>query len=147
MASVSNIRPISAEETRPLRLAVLRKGGTLSDCVFEGDENPDTLHLGAFAEKIIGVLSMYSRPLPAHNATSASQIRGMAVLPEYRGQNVGRDLLREALQIAKSRKIELVWCNARINARGFYERMGFETDDESFEIPGIGLHFKMWVFL
>ena len=31
---------------------------------------------------------------------------------------------------------ELIWCNARVSALAFYERAGFRTWGEEWEIPG-----------
>lgn len=39
---------------------------------------------------------------------------------------------------------EVLWCNARVGALGFYLRLGFATIGEEFEIAGIGPHFVMW---
>jgi predicted GNAT family N-acyltransferase len=36
-----------------------------------------------------------------------------------------------------------VWCNARTPARAFYERAGFRTVSDEFELPEIGPHYVM----
>ena len=38
----------------------------------------------------------------------------------------------------------LVWCNARVAATSFYERAGFVGRDDLFDLPGIGVHRRMW---
>jgi predicted GNAT family N-acyltransferase len=37
----------------------------------------------------------------------------------------------------------LLWCNARISARSFYERAGFVTRGDVWDDPNLGPHVKM----
>jgi len=37
----------------------------------------------------------------------------------------------------------LLWCNARVVALGFYERLGFVTEGPEFDIHPIGPHYVM----
>ena len=49
-------------------------------------------------------------------------------------------------ELLYNKGIELVWLNARINASGFYRKMGYKTTGDHFNIKGIGTHqqfFKM----
>ena len=69
------------------------------------------------------------------------RIRGMAVDEAFRGQRVGIKLVDQVILDLKSKKAESVWCNARVSALGFYEKMGFKKEGELFEITGIGPHF------
>jgi predicted GNAT family N-acyltransferase len=43
----------------------------------------------------------------------------------------------------RMRNVELLWCNARVKARKFYDRMGFSTTGAVFDVAGIGPHFLM----
>ena len=38
---------------------------------------------------------------------------------------------------------DLVWCDARVTAAGFYERMGFATVTAPYDKPPIGPHIGM----
>ncbi len=67
----------------------------------------------------------------------------MATLEEYRGRGVGKNLLNEAFLIIKERQGDALWCNARTNAIGFYEKLGFSVVGDEFEIEGVGPHFVM----
>ena len=49
----------------------------------------------------------------------------MATDPSVRGQGYGAALLREGLRVAAAGGSEVVWCNARVVALGFYEAHGF----------------------
>ena len=68
----------------------------------------------------------------------------MATLPDYRSQGLSQALLRMAFPIIKQNFCTLLWCNARISAKGFYEKVGFEPKGEIFEVEGIGPHILMW---
>ena len=43
----------------------------------------------------------------------------------------------------RARGGDLLWCNARVVALGFYERLGFVAEGPEFEIVPIGPHFVM----
>ncbi len=75
------------------------------------------------------------------------QLRGMAVLEDYQGLGLGRDILSHGERLLKSQGVELVWCNARKIAVNFYKRQGYKIIGEPFNIPEIGMHFIMHKFL
>ena len=75
---------------------------------------------------------------------AAWQLRGMAVEQARRGAGVGRALLDFAcLAIESAQEIQLVWCNARTEAVGFYQKQGWTVISGEFMIPGVGPHFRM----
>ena len=47
------------------------------------------------------------------------------------------------LDAVAARGGDLLWCDARVAAAGFYERMGFTVVSEPFDKPGIGPHVGM----
>jgi GNAT superfamily N-acetyltransferase len=144
---------IPATATRPLRQVVLRPHQAAEELVFPGDDATDTRHFGAFInEKLVGVASVYReappqallaelRPIVAANAW---RLRGMATLPAVQGQGLGRALLEACIAYVASQGGELLWCNARTPAAGFYLKLGFVTHGDEFEIPDIGPHYVMW---
>jgi len=48
------------------------------------------------------------------------------------------------LEELKDRKVDLLWCDARKVALGFYEKMGFKILGDFYEIPIIGPHKLMY---
>jgi predicted GNAT family N-acyltransferase len=138
------IRVITSHETLLLRSQVLRSGRPVEDAVLPGDEDAETLHLGAFDnDAIVGVASLFHEPLPGDTDAGAWRLRGMAVSPATQGRGYGKALLLCCLDhVAKQGGIVL-WCNARTAAKGFYLSCGFQVQGEEFEIPGIGPHFVM----
>jgi predicted GNAT family N-acyltransferase len=135
---------VAAEVTYGLRRAVLRPGG--GEVTWAGDEDPATFHLAARTPdgRVVGVVRFSPAPCPWRDDAAAPwQLRGMATDAAVRGTGAGRALLAEGLARAAARGGDLVWCDARVGAAGFYERQGFTVVTEPFDKPGIGPHVGM----
>lgn len=139
------VKRIQAAETRPLRHAVLRAGKPFETTIWPGDDAPETVHFGLYAGGIPqGVVSLYPHaPEQCVDGGEAWQLRGMAVLPECRGQGYGGQLMNACKAFLQARPNAFVWCNARASAAGFYEKSGFLRQGEAFDLPGIGPHYRM----
>ena len=139
------VRPITAEETVPLRHAILRAGLARETAIFPGDEAPTSRHFGAFAEgRLVGVATIHFVPLlDRPGLPPAYQVRGMATAEGARGQGIGRALLAACVAEATRSGGQFLWCNARTPAAGFYSRHGFETTGGIFDIPTAGPHYRM----
>lgn len=137
------IKNISAQETYEIRLSVLRNNNDLP-YKFEGDEDGSTFHLGAFYEKKLVGIATFMKSNPEAFDVEQYQLRGMATLPEVRGMGAGKKLINKAIEILEERRITVLWCNARKEAVGFYENLGFKIMGEEFEVPKVGAHFKMY---
>lgn len=140
------VEEVAAAVTYPLRGAVLRPGRPVE---FDGDDAPGTVHLAARTPEggIVGVVRFHPAPCPWHPAGAAWQLRGMATDPAIRGTGAGRALVTAGLDRVRRLGGDLVWCNARASAAGFYTRMGFATVTEPFEVPPIGPHVGMLIAL
>lgn len=140
-----DIRKISAQESFIVRHPVLRNGKPIESCYFEGDELDTTQHFGFFEnDKLEGVISLFENNNPLFQDKFQAQIRGMAVLENNQGNGFGRLLVSHSEQILKAQNVNLIWFNARENAVGFYQKMGYEIIGKSFDIPGVGIHYVMW---
>jgi predicted GNAT family N-acyltransferase len=138
------VEEVAAEETYPLRGAVLRPNG--GEITWAGDEDPATFHLAARTDDgtVVGVVRFSPAPCPWRPlATAPWQLRGMATDAAVRGSGAGRLLVAEGLDRVAARGGDLVWCDSRVEAAGFYERMGFTVVTEEFDRPGIGPHVGM----
>ena len=143
-ASPTEIRPITAAETLPLRLSVLRPGRPVESAHFAGDDSSGTRHFGAFREgRLLGIASLYAVEMPEHRGVPSFQLRGMATVPEARGAGLGRALVRACVQFARENGARLLWCNARTSASEFYKKLGFQIVGSEFDIPDVGPHFRM----
>jgi GNAT superfamily N-acetyltransferase len=139
------VRTITAKETWPLRLAVLRPGRPVEAAKFPGDDLPGTRHFGAFiGGKLLGITSLYLAEMPERPGVSAYQLRGMATALDVRGLGLGRALVQACAAFTRANEAQLLWCNARTGAVGFYRKLGFEITGGEFEIPDVGPHFRMF---
>lgn len=120
---------LTAEQTYPLRLAVLRSDTPSTVVAFDQDDWPGTLHLGVrHGDDIVAISTWTQRPF---NNEPAVQLRGMATATHVRGSGVGSLLLESGCQrVAPG--APLVWARARDTALGFYLRHGFSVDGEGF---------------
>lgn len=149
------VRPISAAETRPLRQKILRPHQKAEELVYAGDDDAETLHLGTFlGGALVGVATVAPMPAPDRlgvrdrpgegSGERAWQLRGMAVLPEFRGRGFGAAMVKGCMAHVARRGGGVMWFNARLVAVDFYRKLGFETKGDQFEIPISGQHYVMW---
>ncbi len=139
------VRRISHRDTYAIRQIVLRPNGTEEDCHFEGDNEDQTFHLGAFIEgKLVSIASFFFERHPMFDEPYQFRLRGMATLDEHRKKGLSSALLKRGFPIIKQNLCHLVWCNARKEAVGFYLNNGFEAIGEEFQIDGIGPHLLMF---
>lgn len=138
------VKQISAEDTYSIRHQVLRKGMPFDSVKFNGDESEQTFHLGAFEDgKLVSVSSFYFEGHPGIKGENHFRLRGMATLPEFRGRGLSKALLKTAFPLIRKNFCDKVWCNAREAAQEFYQKVGFQSKGEKFEIPRIGRHQLM----
>lgn len=137
------IKEITPAETHPIRRLVLRDNRPVS-VYFNGDEAALSFHLGILKDdEIVGIASFMAHPNDAFSEKRQYQLRGMAILSELRGKGLGVALLNKGIAILKERQTDLLWCNARVVAVPFYEKLGFSIVGGVFEVPKIGPHYKM----
>jgi GNAT superfamily N-acetyltransferase len=138
---------ISHHDTWPLRTQVLIPDHDIKKAKFIGDDDDDiSFHLGAFNDgKLVSVASFFYDRNSLFPDLHQYQLRGMATQPECQNQGLSRELLKMAFPIIKQNLCSLLWCNAKITAVGFYEKVGFKKyNDEIIEIPEIGQHILMY---
>ena len=138
------VKRILAAETYPVRQQVLRQGKPIASCMFDGDEEKTTIHLGLFFYGTLSGVVSYIRIKTEYSASDNQyQLRGMAILLPFQGKKLGEVLLSEGERILKELNCNFIWCNSREVAVNFYKRNGFVVEGESFVIPSIGVHYKM----
>lgn len=129
-----HIRPMTSLEVRPLRLEVLRAGMVNQTVHFDGDDDPTTIHLGAFDQdqNNVGVSTWMQRPFPLAEEHKALQLRGMATAVNVQGKGIGALLLVAGQSHGREIGAHLIWANARDAALHFYNRHGYSTVGEGF---------------
>ncbi|MEM8495666.1 MAG: GNAT family N-acetyltransferase [Planctomycetota bacterium] len=140
---------IQAGQTHALRHAVLRPHQPIQEMVYEGDDLPTTVHLGALvgsggSRRLVGVVTLSVAPMPDMPRLGDHRLRGMAVEPSEQGRGVGGRLIGEAFRHISRRGGQRIWCNARVSAMGFYRRHGFAIHGDEFDLPGIGPHYVLY---
>lgn len=139
------IKQITAEESRPLRHQILRPHQTLADCIYPGDEIPESFHMGAYIDKeLVCIASFFPQKTERLPQSRQYRLRGMGTIEAYRGRSIGASVLAEGERIAKEKGYELIWCNARTSACPYYEKQGYLSFEHIFDIPGIGPHKVMY---
>ena len=68
---------------------------------------------------------------------SSGKIGRMAVLREYRGLGVGREMLAVIMDCGRASGIADFHLSSQVSAVGFYEKMGFRSSGGQFEEAGI----------
>jgi predicted GNAT family N-acyltransferase len=136
--SAPELVELTAEETHPLRLAVLRSDTVSKQVVFPQDDLPGVVHLGL---RVDGELVGTSTWVPSeHAGATATQLRGMATARHLQGSGLGGVLLEAGCARHAAAGAQVVWANARDAALAFYERHGFVVEgdgwiDETTQLP------------
>ena len=99
--------------------------------------SPDLIYY--LEETLVSVISLF---IDGDDA----QFRKFATLADQQGKGLGSALLEHLIKEAQSRGVRRLWCNARVDKTGFYERFGMTTTDHTFSKGGID-YVIMEVFL
>ncbi len=87
-------------------------------------------HYGVFTnEKLVSIVSCFF-------TDNEMQFRKLATLQQYQGQGIASELLKYILNLAKQKGVKKVWCNARRNKKGFYEKFGMKDTNKTFSKAG-----------
>ncbi|NJO85514.1 MAG: GNAT family N-acetyltransferase [Synechococcaceae cyanobacterium RM1_1_27] len=106
----------------------------------EFDQYDDTaLHVVVLAQAgSLGIATARIRVLEDEpKVPKRAKIERMAVLADYRGLAVGRKLMEFILEHLIQQGFREAKLHAQLQARGFYERLGFIAQDQVFEEAGI----------
>ena len=125
-----------------LRREELRTGMPSSTAHFSCDDNPETIHFGAFLSDGSNVACITATP-DEHPAPNVWQLRAMAVSPRFRGSGVASGLMKYVEEYFYNKGVNQLWCNARERAIPFYLRLGWQIDSDWFHISSIGPHKRM----
>ncbi len=139
---------VPAEATHDLRWRILRDGRPGALVVFPEDGRPGAFHLAVRHDEggaIVAVASFSHEPTPYRPGRRAIRMRGMAVDWPAQGHGLGRLLLCAVVDRLQRDGFEVLWCNARDSAGGFYARLGFERVGDGFVIPESGIAHHVMV--
>lgn len=109
------------------------------------DHREDAIHLGTFdGERIVSVLSLFEMFSPKLDFKKQYRLRVMGTDPEYGGKGAGKLIVELAKEIISQKGYDIIWCDAREVALGFYDRLGFEIIGDWYDVPDIGPHKTMY---
>ncbi|MBV6485163.1 MAG: hypothetical protein KFKLKKLM_01716 [Flavobacteriales bacterium] len=142
----SSVKIVATKETYPLRLEVLwQHKNSLEECGLDIDDLETTFHVGAIKNgELVSVGTFLVQQNEKFEEKYQYRLRAMATSPKVRGENFGKEVIDFALKELKIREVELLWCDAREVAIGFYEKMGFNILGDFYEVPMIGKHKLMY---
>lgn len=84
------------------------------------------LHIGAYEyEELISVMSIFLQDRTV-------QFRKLATRTDKQGAGYASGLMQWLIDYANDMKFEKIWCNARSEAAGFYEKFGYQKTETSF---------------
>ncbi len=142
------VKKIERETTYQIRHRVLRQNQPFDTCKLATDNIAGTFHLGAFLDDVlISIATFCPEKQQAFTAERQMRLRAMATLDQYRMRGAGSAIINYAESVLKEDGIEILWCNARASAQGYYDKLGFKTDGEVFDYPPIGPHIVMYKVL
>lgn len=140
MSSDVVVERLGLTDIQALRIAVLRRGTPATTAVYDGDEQPSTVHIGARRDGVVVATSTWIRAAWPHDpALPAVQLRGMAVDDSLQGSGIGRRLIDAGLAHAREVGAHVVWAKARDSALSFYERCNFRVVGDQFIEPASGM--------
>ncbi|HIP37720.1 MAG TPA: GNAT family N-acetyltransferase [Crocinitomix sp.] len=141
------ITKIEVEEIKLLRHQILwQHKPTSSQCVIDADFDETTFHIGAKKDKEVVGTSTFIKELNVKiNSENQYRLRAMATAETVRGEGIGKQIIEFALQKLKQMKVEILWCDARLKATGFYQKIGFKTLGDIYEVPNVGPHKLMYI--
>jgi GNAT superfamily N-acetyltransferase len=144
-----SLQMITTEQTYDLRSRILRPGQPASAFQYAEDFDHDTFHLGIFYNGAIvgnGTFMKMNSPLFS-NIKKAYRLRGMATDSSFQKKGLGSKIIMAAEEVLVKRECDLLWFNARTTAEIFYQKLGYVSTGEIFDIPGGGPHKVMYKHL
>lgn len=121
--------PEEAGDVQTIRATVFIDGQNVPPELEWDGTDDDCFHAIAFDRA--------NTPCGTGRLTATGKIGRMAVLDEYRGQGIGKAIMRELLELARSQDISEVTLGAQTHAIGFYEELGFTAYGEIFDDAGM----------
>jgi len=136
--------PITAEEARVIRKAVLRPDQPAKFTIYPNDDASGTLHVGAFIDgQLVGITTVSRESPPGEQKPDAWRMRGVAVIGNARGKGIGRMMAQACLDHVIRNNGKFVWANGRTTALKFYGALGFQVRGDEF-VTDTGPHYLVW---
>ncbi len=114
-------------------------------CEIEPDGDDTTFHMAAFRKgQNVGTATFILQKNDKFPTKYQYRLRAMATDPSVRGLGVGALLVQKGIEELNQRNVDLLWCDARLIATGFYEKLDFKIKGQVYTVPKIGPHKLMY---
>ncbi|MBS2968232.1 GNAT family N-acetyltransferase [Metabacillus sp. KIGAM252] len=138
------IKPIQSMEAIPLRQMVISPDSPLEESKYTGDENEDTIHIGAFAkDQLVGAASFYKEQHAKLSGKSMYRLRGLAIDPGHRNELRGQTLILFGENLLAQNGIDVLWCTTKLSNLPYYQHLGFQETEHTFNEGEKGLQVLM----
>lgn len=119
------IKVIHAKETHHLRHQVMWPNKPPEFVILDNDE--EGIHFGLLKDSIIiSVVSLFIE-------NNTAQFRKFATKISEQGSGYGSILLTHVINVvSKDKKVDKLWCNARVDKTIFYEKFGMTQTTKTF---------------
>ncbi|GGH36505.1 N-acetyltransferase [Dyadobacter endophyticus] len=118
------IQKVNADDLLEIRHMVLWPDMPIEFVKVPEDESGT--HFGLYLDgSLVSVISLFGE---GENI----RFRKFATLPGFQGKGLGSRLLQHAIAYAQTQGYTRMWCDARADALGFYERFQFKKFSEPF---------------
>lgn len=146
MKNFVDIKKVPVEEIKALRFKVLWPHLSGEEaCEIQADRAEGTFHLAAYLDgKVVGTSTFIIDVNPKFEEKNQYRLRAMATDPAIRGFGVGAKIIRAAEEELRKQNVKLLWCDARLMATGFYEKLNFKIKGQVYQVPKIGPHKLMF---
>lgn len=117
---------------------VIEQGVAIADEMDDPSAEEEAIHIVAYVD---GKLAATARVLP--ESATTWHVQRVATLYPARGKGLGSKLFAYIEQLAPEYGIKTLVLGAQVQARGFYDRLGFSAFGEAFIDAGIQhIHMK-----
>ena len=112
--------------------------------VFVDEQNvPEELEIDGFDDEATHILILSDdKAIGTGRILADGHIGRVAVLKEFRGQGMGKLIMKKLINWAQDNNLETLWLSSQWHARGFYIDLDFACTGDMFEEAGID-HIKM----
>lgn len=93
-------------------------------------EDDKGLHIGVYEDdRLVSVMSVFLHGREV-------QFRKLATDRDMQGRGCASALMKWLIDYTNDMKFDRLWCNARVNTAGFYEKFGYEETDNRYSKDG-----------
>ena len=121
----------------------------LENCNLSIDKLHSTFHFGSYLDNNLISIGTFLKEKNINFNTSIKQyrLRAMGTLKFYEGNNGGKYLINFAKKYLKRKKYRFDLVRCKRNCYSFYKKIGFKSTGDIYEIPIIGRHKLMYIYI